>query len=263
MKYLIINADDYGLTPQVSAGIRKAHLDGILTSTTVLVNQPDIEAEVNTVMKDCPKLGLGVHLNITDEMPPLLPPERLPSLMSLSDRTVFPENKTLRANMDKLSLLEIEAEWRAQIERFVKLVGRKPDHLDSHYHDSFMSMGTMEVMLRLANEFQCAVRMLPDPQRLWLPQLKVTAPHPNFFVDDFYAEGASLANLQKIIAELKDGVTEVMSHPALPDPTLKFKTGYADTRPLELEALTAPAARESLQAAGVQLISFADLLEMP
>ncbi len=184
-KYLIINADDYGLTPQVSVAIRKAHWEGILTSTTVMMNLPDIEGELNIVLKECPNLGLGVHLNITDGYPPLLSPERLPSLMSLSDGTVFPDNTTLRANLEKLSLLEVEAEWRAQIERFVKLVGRNPDHLDSHYHDSFMSMGTVEVMLRLANEFQCAVRMLPDPQRLWLPHLNVTAPPPDFFCGRF------------------------------------------------------------------------------
>lgn len=261
-RFLIINADDYGLTPQVSAGIRKAHLEGILTSTTVLVSQPGVEAELETVMRDCPNLGLGVHLNITDEMPPLLPPEQLPSLMRLSNGKVFPENKRLRENLAAISLQEIEAEWRAQIERFVTFTGRNPDHLDSHYHDAYISMETFETLLRLADEFHCAARVLPDAQQDWLPQLKVIAPHPDFFVDDFYGDGASLANMQQIMIDLQDGVTEVMSHPSLPDGTLKSITGYSDGRTRELEILTAPIVREWLNAGNIQLISFAQLLEM-
>ncbi len=260
MKYLIVNADDYGLTPQVSAGIRKAHLEGILTSTTVLMNLSGVENELETVLTDCPKLGLGVHLNITDEMPPLLPPERLPVLLGLSDGKVFPENKTLRANVETISLQEIEAEWRAQIERFVAVTGRNPDHLDSHYHDSYMTFEMFELMLKLARELKCAVRMPPYPQKTWLPRLDFSVSHPDFFADDFYGEGASLATLRQIIAELQEGVTEVMSHPSLPDETLALITGYADGRTAELEALTSPIARDWLKAGDIKLLSFSELL---
>jgi hypothetical protein len=44
---LIVNADDYGRTPGVSQGIRKAHLEGIVTSTTALMNTPGVEGRLN------------------------------------------------------------------------------------------------------------------------------------------------------------------------------------------------------------------------
>ena len=44
---LIVNADDYGLTPRVSSGIRKANLEGIVTSTTVLMNFSDAISAIN------------------------------------------------------------------------------------------------------------------------------------------------------------------------------------------------------------------------
>ena len=41
---LIVNADDFGLTPGVSAGILSAHRHGIVTSTTLLATAA-IDAE--------------------------------------------------------------------------------------------------------------------------------------------------------------------------------------------------------------------------
>jgi predicted glycoside hydrolase/deacetylase ChbG (UPF0249 family) len=123
-----------------------------------------------------------------------------------------------------------------------------------------MTFEMFELMLKLAREFKCAVRMHPYPQKSWLPRLDFSVPHPDFFVDDFYDEGASLETLRQIITNLQDGVTEVMSHPSLPDETLSLITGYADGRTVELEVLTAPIVRDWLKAGNVKLISFSELL---
>ena len=64
IKRLIVNADDYGLSEGVCLGILKAHRDGILTSTTCMMNMENIEKYLE-MTKDYPNLGLGVHLNIT------------------------------------------------------------------------------------------------------------------------------------------------------------------------------------------------------
>ena len=63
MKYAIINADDFGLSPGVNEGIIKAHQDGILTSATILANMPAFEDAVQ-LAKSYPSLGVGLHLNI-------------------------------------------------------------------------------------------------------------------------------------------------------------------------------------------------------
>ena len=62
---LIVNADDYGRTPGVSRGIRQAHLRGIVTSTTAMMNMPAIEEDLQAALEETPELGLGVHLVLT------------------------------------------------------------------------------------------------------------------------------------------------------------------------------------------------------
>jgi predicted glycoside hydrolase/deacetylase ChbG (UPF0249 family) len=67
--FLIANADDYALTPGVSKGIRLAFLQGIVTSTTVMMNQPYAAAELPGLLQQCPGLGSGVHLTLTVGQP--------------------------------------------------------------------------------------------------------------------------------------------------------------------------------------------------
>ena len=71
-KQLIVNADDYGRSPGVSRGILRAHREGIVTSTTVMINQPDVEAQLEEALT-YPRLGIGLHL-VFSAWRPLLPP---------------------------------------------------------------------------------------------------------------------------------------------------------------------------------------------
>lgn len=74
-KKLIINADDYGHTRSVSLGIRQAHLQGIVTSTTAMMNYPGADDDLRDSVKECPRLGLGLHLVLTSGCP-VLPAEK-------------------------------------------------------------------------------------------------------------------------------------------------------------------------------------------
>src|SRR5215216_3068432 len=65
MKRLIINSDDYGRTPDISRGIRNAHLRGVVTSTTCMMNIPTTAADIGVALKETPQLGMGVHLVLT------------------------------------------------------------------------------------------------------------------------------------------------------------------------------------------------------
>ena len=61
MKYLILNADDFGMTRGVNQGIIRAHREGILTSTTLMANGPAFDDAVEQIAAN-PKLGVGCHL---------------------------------------------------------------------------------------------------------------------------------------------------------------------------------------------------------
>lgn len=65
MRNLILNADDYGLTPGVGQGIRYAFISGALSSTTVMMNLPGAAREIETAKRDVPDLPIGVHLCLT------------------------------------------------------------------------------------------------------------------------------------------------------------------------------------------------------
>ena len=76
---LIVNADDFGRTQDVSRGIRAAHLKGIVTSTTCMMNLPDTISDIHLALVETPKLGMGVHLNLTAGKP-MLPADQVKDL---------------------------------------------------------------------------------------------------------------------------------------------------------------------------------------
>ena len=67
-KRVIVNADDFGFSAGISAGIIRAHREGIVTSTTVVANMPAAEQAVE-MLADAPRMGVGVHLNACQGLP--------------------------------------------------------------------------------------------------------------------------------------------------------------------------------------------------
>jgi predicted glycoside hydrolase/deacetylase ChbG (UPF0249 family) len=262
MKTLIVNSDDYGRAASVSAGIREAHWHGIVTSTTAMLNMPDIEAELLTAQRACPRLGLGVHLTLTAEHP-LLPPEQLPSLMALSASDRFPTQAQFAAGAGTLSMIEIRAEWRAQIDKFQRITQHAPTHLDSHHHTSYFTPALFETMLKLARDYHCAIRLPPARagaeafQPFLADRLAASdVPHPDFFETRFYGAGATIETLLEILDHLPEGLTEVMCHPGLPDAGLAALTRYNAERALELRVLTDERVLARVDALGIALRSF-------
>lgn len=276
-KKLIVNADDYGLTAGVSSGIRRVHLEGILTSTTALMNRPNIEVELKHAAQQCPKLGLGVHLNLTSGEP-VLPIDQVPTLMKVLD----PHDHGLHQldMIGQLNMAEVEAEWRAQIEKFVQMTGRKPDHLDSHHHSSYYMPELCTLMLNLAREYRCPIRMpfanlgepnfifddlpaeLRDRAKQEVSRILIEATDvakPDHFIADFYDEAANEETLLKIIDNLPDGISELMTHPGYHDSDLTDFSIYNQPRLRELDTLTSSVVRERLKATQVELISFGKL----
>lgn len=273
--FLIVNADDYGLHPSVSAGIRKAHLEGILTSTTTMMNMPDAESALRMAAEHCPNLGLGVHLTLTAGAP-LLPPEQLPRLLRHSDGNRFPREARLREHAAFVPAAEVKAEWRAQIERFIQLTGKPPDHLDSHHNSSYYTYPFFEAMLELAAEYKIPVRLCyGDSEQgdyIAIPNdfPAETTPHelmrrfnvsaPEHFIGGFYGDNVYLEYLLSHLQSLPEGVTELMSHPALEDEALKQISSYNTQRADELALLINPQVMEIVKANQIELVSFEKLI---
>ncbi len=273
IKYLIVNADDYGRTPGVSKGIRKAHRDGIVTSTTALMNMPGIEEELRTVMREEPDLGLGVHLVLTSGSP-LLPPGDLDSITG--GRKTFPGQEDFIRRLDAINPEQAAAEWEAQIRKFISVTGRNPDHLDSHHHATYFSEPLFEKFLGLAKKIACPIRIplpcpsgncdgLPEalfaPARDFVPRLtkQFHTKKPDWFIGTFYGDHATAEQLSSIIDQLKPGVSEIMCHPGFADQALIDGSSYNKPREREIEILTTDSIRQMVAERGIGLINFAAL----
>lgn len=279
-KQLIVNADDYGRAPGVSRGILEAHREGIVTSTTVMVNQPGIEAQLPKALA-CADLGLGQHL-VFSAWRPILPPESVPGLVD--EAGIFLNQHTLWAGAERVPVDQLEAELTAQVERFVALTDRLPDHLDCHHfvhlHPRFFQVysglaARYHLPLRVPfppnTDFRQAVNTLPFlegfPRDLVRGMIATDSAliqsrglaHPNRFIGTFYGrEALTLDFLFDLLDTLPGGVSEMMCHPGYDDPALAASV-YRAEREIELALLCRPEVKERVEAAGVELVTFGAL----
>ena len=129
---LIVNADDFGLSHSVNAAVIRAHREGILTTASLMVNEPGFEEAVK-LAKENPKLGVGLHLTLLQGHS-ALPPEKIPGLVN--SRGEFSESPvgTGMNYFFKRSLREqLRAEIHAQFEKFHS-TGLPLDHVNGHLH---------------------------------------------------------------------------------------------------------------------------------
>jgi hypothetical protein len=271
---LIVNADDYGRSAAVSQGARNAHLFGIVTSTSCMMNMPTVVEDIRTALQETPRLGMGVHLVLTSGQP-LLPPAQVPSLVA-PDGSFLKLDQFL-ASLNQIDPEQVRAEWHTQIEKFVATTGRTPTHLDSHHHSSYFTEPLFRHMLELAGEYSAGIRLvmaqenedsLADLPTEILTPIQEYAPRllgqfkpktPDVFHASFYDEMATKEELVRLINSLEPGTAEIMCHPGYADAALLAGSSYARQRESELGVLTDPEVRLAIKARGIELISFAEL----
>jgi predicted glycoside hydrolase/deacetylase ChbG (UPF0249 family) len=225
--FLIVNADDLGLSGAVNDGVFAAHRDGIVTSASLMVRQgaaPEAAAEAARH----PDLAVGLHLD-------------------LGEWNYEDGDWTLAYSHceDLDDPAEVERECRAQVERFRALLGRDPTHLDSHQHvhEAEPAKGVAEA---LAAELGVPLRNRAiGYEGGFYGQSGKGEPYP---------QGIAPAQLGELIRGLPPGWTEIGCHPAAgPVPT----SSYDAERQAELQTLCDPGLRQLLAESGVQLRSFA------
>lgn len=277
-KRLIVNADDYGHSPGISLGIRQAHLEGIVTSTSAMMNRPLAPAELTIAARACPNLGIGVHLVLTAGKP-LLDASKVSTLVRSGGE--FHKLSGFVDHLKGIDLDQVWAEWNAQVEKFVRHYGKNPDHLDSHHHSSYFTPALLERMCRLAEQLHCGIRKPfghdPIDAARYLPQeLLDTAmdsydaftrlplpPTTDSFIGDFFDKGATLehllAILEMIAADPVNETFELMCHPAKMDHELREISDYNDKRIEEFSILTGVTVKKKLEDLKIELITYSDL----
>jgi predicted glycoside hydrolase/deacetylase ChbG (UPF0249 family) len=244
-----VNADDFGRTPGINEGVFEAHRNGIVTSTTAMVLYP-AAADAARLARECPELGVGLHVQLSGGAPGL-PPERIPSLLGPDGR--FPAKPEGHRSPRPEEAL---AEAREQLRRFEQLFGRLPTHFDSHHHCHRLP-AVLDAVVTLALETGRPVRNASPEVERRLHERGI--PTTTAFDEGFFGETATVERLLSIIAALPEGSTELMCHPARVDDELRGSSGYAEPREAEKAALCDPRVRRAVEAAGVRLASFASL----
>jgi predicted glycoside hydrolase/deacetylase ChbG (UPF0249 family) len=246
MRRLIVNADDFGMTPGVSAGILLAHRHGIVTSTTVLVTA-DVDRDQLAAALDS-GLGLGIHLNLTLGKPLT----RAPSLVDGDGRFV----RDARRAAARAEAKEVEDELDAQLARFVTLTRRAPTHLDTHHHVGLYAP-VDEILIFAARRLGVAVRSQTELARARARSaaLKTT---DHFFGESGPAAYWSSARLRQVLRALPPGVSELMTHPGQFDAGLA-SSRYGRQRETELVGLGGPEARAAVTGLGIRLCHFGAL----
>ena len=273
-RLLIVNADDYGLTERISAGILRGHRDGIVTSTSVLAIGP-AWPKVAHRLEDHPSLGLGVHLAAVGEDPPLLTAAEIPTLVDRRGH-LHESYKGLIARMalGRVDPADIEREFRAQLAAVLE-IGVPIGHLDAHQHlHLWPPVG--RVVLDLARSFSIPALRVPHYRGLVPLALAVTVlarrlaaraqhvglryPHDGTGIE--VAGKLDHERLRAMLLRLADHgapSAELTVHPGEPDDPdrARYKWGYQ--WPDELEALTTPEARRMVTALGFRLATYADI----
>ena len=261
MKQLVVNADDFGFTRDVNAGIVEAHRNGILTATTLMANwgaTSDAFDDAVRLAKETPSLDIGCHLVLV-QGPGL--PATIPQLVQAV----------------ALGRIPIYEELVKQVRRIFE-AGLSPTHLDTHKHTHLLPP-VLEAVARISEEFRIPWVRRPFDFPLqpggvgWKNRLmrlmsgrfsSTLARHrcrstdwfAGFRITGRYGSG----DLAEVIRALPDGVTEFMCHPGrCGDELRSARTRLKESREEELRALTSPEIRAALAEAGVKLVSYRDL----
>jgi predicted glycoside hydrolase/deacetylase ChbG (UPF0249 family) len=244
---LIVNADDFGFTPDVNLGILEAHRTGILTATTLMANGDAFDDAVR-IAQATATLDVGCHLVLIGGRS-LLPPH---AALPLS----VPE--LLRALAARR--LRVYDELAAQV-RKILAVGLHPTHLDTHKH-THLAPPVLEAVARIAEEFE--IRWVRRPFDLpalgWLfhPVLTRHGCRTTDHFTGFQLTGRfGTPELVRLIRDLPEGLTEFMCHPGHCGQALRHApTRLKESRERELQALTASETREALIRYGVELVNY-------
>ena len=268
---LIVNADDFGLSPSVNEAVIRAHRDGILTSASLMVNEAGFDEAVKLARQN-PRLGVGLHLTLLQGHA-ALPPEKILGLVnSRGEFSNSPVGVGMKYFFNRNLREPLRAEIRAQFEKF-HATGLPLDHVNGHLHLHLHptifkilmeDSGKLDIRhLRLTRD--CLARSRKISRGHFFYKISHAAifewlsrcARKNLAAKKIRHAQITFGLLQnarvdedyvlKLLPHLPDGDSELYSHPSLDE----FRH--------EFDALVSPRVKELVKKLGVELIRYQDL----
>lgn len=280
-KQVIINADDFGLSPGINSAVIQAHREGVLTSASLMVAGEAFKEAVE-LARATPTLAVGLHLVVSDGQA-VLPRKDIPHLVDGNGRfRGIPLQVGLLYGFSRTAQAELRREMAAQFERFTA-TGLPLSHVDGHQHlhihpmvfnrllplaEYFGAQGLRLPVDRLGQALRydhrqamvkitwaitlglvcrwCRSRLrdhsLSVPQQVY-GLMQTGQMHKDYVV--------------KVLRQLRKPTTELFFHPST---TMQNPFG---PNPGDLETLLSPDMRQVIEEQGLQLATYPTLTRFP
>ncbi len=261
-------ADDYGISPAVSAAIRDLAARGRLSGTSVMVPAPSFDdREAKALVAAAPGVALGLHVTLTAPFRPLT--QGFAPLRN----GAFPPLAVLMARgfLGRLDRAKLAAEIAAQLAAFAAAFGRPPDFVDGHQHvqlvpvvrDALLAATRAAAPHAWVRQCGSVTRSVSDPKGLvldWLSgRFRARADalglrtNPAFAGTYTFDDTAQIAALfPRFLDGLPDGGV-VMCHPGEVDDELRRLDPLTDLRAREHAYFASDEFAALLQSQGVSL----------
>jgi predicted glycoside hydrolase/deacetylase ChbG (UPF0249 family) len=251
---LLIRCDDVGMSHTVNTAVRELIASGLPFSTSVMITCPWY-LEAVEILKANPQIGVGIHLTLNSEWEhykwgPVLGAAKVPSLVDNNGHFYASETEFAAANVD---LGEVEMELRAQIERALR-AGLRVDYLDYHMLTAVSTPELRAIVERLADEYnlglsryfgEASVSILDADPEDKLPSL----------LDHIHN---ARPGLNLLVIHLGMETPEMSAMVDLNNESDPYRV--AIHRQAELDAITSPAFRAAIEEAGIELLTYKNIV---
>lgn len=257
---LLIQSDDYGITEGVASGIIKGIKDGVIRNTGLFANMPSTKAAVEMI-KDYPEVCLGIDINFVAGKP-VANPELVPSL--IKENGYFYDSRERRAfdkeceSGDHINYEEAKIEARAQIDRFIELVGKKPEYLHGHAYGS-------PTITRIHEELSAEYGIGMSMKMLAANNAKGCK---SWYTVPFKEEDQKKVNTTEFITTdqgeiLGSDIAYIVSHCGYIDDALYPLTSFTVIRVKDLACMISEEIKQWIKDNNIELITYRDLQHNP
>lgn len=281
-RYVIINADDLGITRSTNQAIFELFKNNRITSASIMM--PCAEAQhAAKLHREANLASIGIHLTLSSSegqfLKPVFEKRKLTSLVT--EDGYFSHNVSiLETNADAEEVrIELEAQIQAALSH-----GIKPTHLDSHagsvmglYHGRDFLEVVFDLCEKYGLPFNLPKKIVKQPifsddqKKLYATRIQSAKERGIYLIDDLYTlpyhleenEGyfGMKEKLLNRISNLSAGITQIVSHPSYVTPELKALTAHYRKREMEFHLLNDQDVRHHLQKENIKLISWETILK--
>lgn len=261
MRKFILNADDLGLSEAINSGIAKSIREGLVNSTSLMVNLPAAPAGIQLIKEIEPAFEINLHINFTLGRPVSQDTQAIASLLAENGEFLssshYKNGGTLRFDYQA-----IKKEMEAQILRFQELLGYLPVHMETH---SVGDAAVGQALYELAEKYGIHANLFygyQPPKAL---------PYQAAQIPDF-SKLMAVLNRGTTLADFADDqfgyqdlaediVVELHLHPGFIDQYLLDHSSLTLPRCKDLETLTSVELKDWFAQTGHQVVTFSSLSE--